>query len=442
MPSNISNAYADQFIERPHRTFAILSFPVLISLIAEPLTGIVDTAFIASLGSLDLAALGAATIVLSGILWTFNFLSIGTQTAVAQQMGRNNQLATHSLLGNALWLALLLGTLLAAATQPFVPSIANWMGAKAELADAMTQYLRIRLFGAPAITLTLACFGAFRGVSDMRTPLWIAVGSNLLNIILDACWIFGLGPFPAWELAGAAWASTVSHWLGALTAIFIVNKRIGINWRWRSREIKLLLNAGQALMLRTGLLLAFLLVATRRATEAGVDSGAAHQALRQIWMFAAFLLDAYAASAQSLLAYFIAAGRNAQARRVVHVALQWGIASGVLLTLSMIQAQQQIEKLLVPQSALLLFREAWWLMCLSQPINAISFVSDGILWGRADYPYLRNVMLLASGSGMIAIIFFIQSDLYALWNIWFITVYWISVRALLGLVRSYRTIGV
>ncbi len=66
------------FVARPHRTFLALSLPVLISLVAEPLAGIADTAFIARLGASPLAALGVATTLLSGLFWAFNFLSIGT----------------------------------------------------------------------------------------------------------------------------------------------------------------------------------------------------------------------------------------------------------------------------------------------------------------------------------------------------------------------------
>ena len=75
------------FVHRPHRTLLALSFPVLVSLIAEPLTGLADAAFIARLGTVPLAGLGIGTAALSGIFWAFNFLGIGTQTEVAHADG-------------------------------------------------------------------------------------------------------------------------------------------------------------------------------------------------------------------------------------------------------------------------------------------------------------------------------------------------------------------
>ena len=75
------------FVARPHRTLIALSVPVLISLIAEPITGLVDTAFVARLGAGPLAALGVGTVLLSSTLWVFNFLGVGTQTEVAHAFG-------------------------------------------------------------------------------------------------------------------------------------------------------------------------------------------------------------------------------------------------------------------------------------------------------------------------------------------------------------------
>lgn len=62
------------FTQRPHRTLLVLSVPVLFPMIAEPLTGLVDTAFVARLGAAPLAALGAGATALSSIFWIFNFL--------------------------------------------------------------------------------------------------------------------------------------------------------------------------------------------------------------------------------------------------------------------------------------------------------------------------------------------------------------------------------
>ena len=76
------------FVDRPNRTLLALAVPVFFSLIAEPLTGLIDTAFVSRLGAEPLAALGVGTAALSSIFWIFNFLGSGTQTNVAQARGQ------------------------------------------------------------------------------------------------------------------------------------------------------------------------------------------------------------------------------------------------------------------------------------------------------------------------------------------------------------------
>jgi Na+-driven multidrug efflux pump len=103
--TNLQNDHP--FVKSPHKTLLSMSLPVLLSLVAEPLTGLVDTAFVARLGSESLAALGVGTVTLSGIFWVFNFLGIGTQTEVAQAHGRQEFNVAGEVGGSALALAAL-----------------------------------------------------------------------------------------------------------------------------------------------------------------------------------------------------------------------------------------------------------------------------------------------------------------------------------------------
>ncbi|RLD96681.1 MAG: MATE family efflux transporter, partial [Bacteroidetes bacterium] len=202
------------FIKRPHRTLIGLSLPVLLSLTAEPITALVDTAFISSLGVVPLAALGVGTTALSSLFWMFNFLGIGAQTEIAQAYGKGDQIKVKKTLSLALLLAAGFGLLLILMLGPSASWLAGLLGASGAVKTNAVSYMQIRLFGAPAVLLTLVSFGALRGLQDMKTPLWIALGVNVLNILLDWVMIFGRGPFPILGVAGSALASTISQWLG------------------------------------------------------------------------------------------------------------------------------------------------------------------------------------------------------------------------------------
>ncbi len=429
------------FVKAPHRTMLALSLPTLFSLIAEPLTGLVDTAFIASLGAPHLAALGVGTIALSSIFWVFNFLSIGTQTEVAKAYGEGNTQRAQQLVGMGLVMAGGFGLVVATLVYPLTPAIATWMGATENVFTYTVTYINYRLLGGPAVLLTLVAFGALRGMQDMKIPLWIALVINALNIGLDALLIFGPGPVPALGIAGAALASVIAQWTGAGLALWQISKKIGFPSLLDRTDVKRLLVIGSDLFVRTGMLTLFLILTTRAATKIGADAGAAHQAIRQIWMFTALLLDAFAITGQSLIGFFIGAQAMQQARRVAFVACTWGLWTGVGLALFMWLGESWVIALLVPPSAAALFSSAWLLAAFFQPLNALTFATDGIHWGTGDFRFLRNAVATATIAGAALLLFVDMDAPDALFWVWLITGGWITIRALLGLLRIWPGIG-
>ena len=203
-----------------------MTLPVLGTAIAEPLTSLADTCFLARLGSTPVASLGIATSILSGSFWVLNFIGVGIQTLAASAEAEGDRDLLQKRGATALLMAGLLSIIMAALL-PFLDTIAELMGASGELQATTVEYMRIRLLGAPAVLVGFAAFGILRGIQDMRTPLYISAGINALNIILDPLMIFGMGPFPEMGVAGAAWASVISQWLGLAWAFTAVRKKIG-----------------------------------------------------------------------------------------------------------------------------------------------------------------------------------------------------------------------
>lgn len=429
------------FTRRPHHTLITLSIPVLFAMTAEPLTGLIDTAFVASLGSVSLAALGVGTTALSSLFWIFNFLSIGTQTEVAQADGKGLAIRAGRITSLALVLAAGFGLLLIILLIPSTGWLAELLGASGDVQAQAVSYMHIRLFGAPAVLVMLVIFGALRGLQDMRTPLWIAIGVNALNIVLDWGLIFGFGPIPAMGVAGSALASTISQWLGALVGVWLVHRKMGLTRDFNWRDATNLLQVGGDLFIRTGLLTFFLAFTTRAATQIGPEAGAAHQAIRQIYMFTSLALDAYATTVQSLVGFFVGAGSLAWARRVVRIGLGWSVVTGTVLGAVMWAIRAPIIALLVPASAIAVFLPAWAVSALSQPLNSVAFLTDGAHWGTGDYRFLRNAMILATVSGVIGIsLIDIQRTNAFMW-VWIVTGGWVLVRAGFGLLRIFPGIG-
>jgi MATE family multidrug resistance protein len=429
------------FRRAPHATLIRLSLPVLVSLAAEPITGAVDTAFVARLGAPSLAALGVGATLLSGVFWIFNFLGVGSQTEVAQRLGQQARQEAAAIGTLALGLGLLLGLAVLIAGYALIPFAVDFMAAAGDVYDDAVRYMRIRLFGAPAVLVTLAAFGILRGRQDMTAPLKIAAGLNLLNIVLDAWLIFGGGPLPALGIRGAALASALSQWFGAIWAVGVVRASIGLHFRFVPADLRRLLHIGGDMFLRTGLLTAFLVLTTRAATQIGSEAGAVHQAIRQIWVLTALLLDAFAISGQSLVGFFLGRGDLTQARRVAGFVCFWSFLAGILLAAAMGLGARWVALAMVPPAARALFPAAWIAALLFQPINAFAFATDGIHWGTGDFRYLRNVMLGASAVGALAVCLLDTTHPDALLRLWVITGGWVTLRALFGVLRIWPGLG-
>ncbi len=415
--------------------------PVLFSLIAEPLAGLVDTAFIARLGASHLAALGVGTMVLSSIFWMFNFLGIATQTDVAKAHGKGNAELRSQISGLAILVAGSMGVFAAVAFWPLTPFISRLLGASGDIEVAAVSYITIRWIGAPAILITIAGFGALRGVQHMMAPFWIAVGVNLLNVILDAILIFGWGPIPAYGIEGAAAATSISQWLGAAATIIVVHKSLKVQWNWNMERVARLFRTGSDLFIRTGMLTLFLIVGTREATLLGAESGAVHQAIRQFWIFTALFLDSFALVGQSLVGFFVGNDRITMARRVAKTVLQWSFGFGFVLFVFMWVGESWIAALLVPESARHLFWAPWVAAMVMQPVNALAFGTDGIHWGTSDFRFLRNVTASATVVSVVLLYGWAWIFGQSILSIWIITGVWISIRVLFGMIRIWPGIG-
>ena len=413
----------------------------MISLIAEPLTGLADTFFVASLGTAPLAGLGIGAALLSSVFWLFNFLGISTQTEVARAAGTQDTTHGREFCGLALALGALLGCALALLGWLGLDFATSFMSSDERVRSAATVYLEIRLLGGPAILVTMACFGAMRGLQDMRTPLAIAVAQNVLNIALDAVLIPGLGPIPAHGIAGAAWASVASHWLGALWAIEAIRRQLGLPSRLRWRSAGNLLSVGFDMFVRTGSLIFFILISTRAANHLGAEAGAAHQVIRQFWILSALLLDAFGVAAQSLIGFFLGAGQTDRARRVAAVACLWGVGSGVSLAAAMVVTAEFVGAAFLPEEARPVFATAWLAFAIAQPANAVAFVTDGIHWGTRDYRFLRNAMIASTATGLVLLFSLDLAGPGGLTGIWIITGGWIAVRTAFGLARIWPGFG-
>lgn len=201
------------------------------------------------------------------------------------------------------------------------------------------------------------------------------------------------------------------------------------------------MKVGADMFIRTGMLTVFLLYATRAATSLGPEAGAAHQAIRQVWVFTTLFLDAAAITAQSLIGWFVGSGRTEDARKVAGFVCLWSLLLSTMLATGMLTGRQHFASLLVPLPALALFYPAWSAAALMQPFGALAFATDGIHWGTGDFRYLRNVVTFSTFCGVLGIWLLGNGKPEILTGIWWIIGVWLLIRACFGILRIWPAIG-
>ncbi len=184
-----------------------LAVPAFLTLAAEPLFLLADAAVVGHLGTAPLAGLGIAAAVLQTAVGLCVFLAYGTTASVARHLGAGDTRGALAQGVDGIWLAVLLGAVTTVLGIALTDQLVGLFGASPEVSEQAATYLRIALLGTIPLLVMLATTGVLRGLQDTRTPLYVAVLGNALNIVLNVWLVYGLDL----GIAGSAWGSVLAQ---------------------------------------------------------------------------------------------------------------------------------------------------------------------------------------------------------------------------------------
>jgi putative MATE family efflux protein len=377
------------------REIGRLAIPALGALIAEPLYVLVDTAVVGHIGTAELGGLAVASTVLLTMYYLFVFLAYGTTASVARLVGAGDEREAAEQAVQSLWLAVALAAVVVPVGALMARPLLEVLGADGRVLEAGLLYLRISLIGVPALLVTLAGTGYLRGVQDTRTPLAVAVGTNILNLVLEVVLIYGL----SYGIGASAAATVVAQTLGAAVYVRRVARgaqRTGARLRPQPERLRALAIVGRDLLVRTAALRAALLITTAVATRIGTVDLAAHQIAFELWSFIALTLDAIAIAGQAMVGRLLGAGDADAAGAAGRRMLQLGAGLGAVAALLVLAGRPLLPDLFTddPKVAALAGFLMLWVAAL-QPVNGVVFVLDGLLIGAGDQQFLASAMMIA-----------------------------------------------
>ena len=258
--------------------------------------------------------------------------------------------------------------------------------------DQAGTYLRISLLGAPAMLVMLAGVGYLRGRRDTVRPLWVAVGTAALNLILEVVLIYGFGL----GIGASAAATVVAQWIGAGCYLVWIGSEV------RCYEVSLgpdrsalrrLALVSTDLMVRNLSLGGTFLVGTSVAARIGAAPVAAHQVAFHLWMTLALTMDGLAIAAQAMVGTALGAGDGDGARRIGRRTIVWSVGVGITLGLALLLARDSVSGLFSNDPAVVGL--AGFLLLhvgLMAPLSGVAFALDGILIGAGDQRFMARAM--------------------------------------------------
>lgn len=416
---------------RRHRAVFALALPMVFSNVTTPLLGLVDTWVIGHLGQawfLGGVSVGATLINL--LFWLLGFLRMSTTGLTAQAQGAASAEGQLDTLARALGLAVGLGLAMLLLVLPFLPAIIGLSGGSPEVQVYAGDYVSVRIWSAPAALCNLVIMGWLLGMQDARSPMLLLILSNLVNMVLDAWFVLGLG----WQVRGVAAASLLADYCSLGVGLWLVSRRLRhlpaevwqsawLRW-WQWPAVRRLLGLNRDIFIRSLCLQLCFAFMTLQGARLGDVAVAANAVLLNFLMLISYGLDGFAYAVEAMVGRAIGRRDRQGLREAIVLNLGWALLIAIAFALGFAMGGRQIIAHITDIPAVIAEanRQLPWLIAM--PLLAVwCFLLDGVFIGATRAREMRNSMLVAVFAGFFPIWWLCQE--------WGVAALWAAMAALM-----------
>ncbi|WJX11206.1 Protein DETOXIFICATION 42 [Trifolium repens] len=464
-----------------------ISVPTIMALAADPVASLIDTAFIGHIGPVELAAVGVSIAIFNQVskIAIIPLVSVTTSLVAEEdaadklqqtQPSIKEMLIKASSVNEEMQLevvenieqsadpecstsstnidrvvkfghgksyipsassAIVIGGVLGILQTLFIiftaKPVLNYMGihSNSPMLKPAQQYLILRSFGAPAVILSMAIQGIFRGIKDTRTPLYATIIGDVTNIILDPLLMFAfrLG------VSGAAIAHIISQYLISLILLWSLMKQVVLlPPSIQDFQFQKILKNGFLLLVKVTVVTFCVTLSASLAARQGSTTMAAFQICLQIWMATSLLADGLAVAGQAIIASAFARRDYNMVIQSASRVLQLGLILGLLLSFLLFSLLPFASRLFTNDiNVLQLIGIGIPYVAATQPINALAFVFDGVNYGVSDFVYSAYSMFMVASVSIFCL--YMLSSSLGFTGIWIALSIYMSLRIFAGFWR-------
>jgi len=301
----------------------LLAVPMILEMMMEAIFGIMDAYFVSRLGKEAQATIALTESVMTLLYAVGIGVSMATTAMVARRVGEGEFEDAREAAFQSLLLGVLIAVPIGLVGFVFAEDIFVLMGAEDAVIAVGTGNLRVMLAGNATLVLLFLGNAVFRGAGNPAMALYVLVAANGINIILDPCLIFGLGPFPELGVTGAAVATNIGRGIGVCLQLYLLFRTDHLI-RLRRRHIRINIEVmRRILFLSMGGIIQFVIATTswiflvRYVAAFGSEAVAGYGIAIRIMIF--MLLPAWGISnaAATLVGQNLGAGQVDRASRSV-----------------------------------------------------------------------------------------------------------------------------
>ena len=324
------------------RSIFLLAVPMVLEMMMESLFAVVDIFFVSRLGSDAIATVGLTESMMT-VVYSIGFgLSAGTTAIVSRRIGEKNKEGASIAALQAILTGIFVSLFLAIPGLFFSGNILRLMGAHENLIAENHMFTAIMFSGNVFILLLFIINAAFRSAGDAAIAMRVLWYANIMNMILDPCLIFGLGPFPKLGIEGAAIATTTGRGLAVVYQLYLIfSGKRGIQLLWSQIKIKWVI-LSQLIKLSLGGTLQNLIATTswvvmvRTLSVFGSDVVAGYTIAIRIIVFSLLPSWGLSNAASTLVGQNLGAGKPERAEKAIWITsifnmIVMGIAGSILI---------------------------------------------------------------------------------------------------------------